>query len=169
MDRAEVERYVATAGGVVVDARSPPALPGLVRTVQIRKDMSVVVEFDSVRAYVEMQNESPVGPKMRGRYKTMDALVLEIEAYLGLPIAQWHNFTRLPYEPPSIDDNWQPSIAQLEDLVRAHQLPLPKGARFIHQSIYWKQIEKYGSYSYEQEVADRDNIEADLLELLSDP
>lgn len=147
MDKAEIERYLFAGRGhsVVVDAREVTAAPGVIRTLTVHRGNRVTLEFDSTPNYITGDIEG-WGPKYVARYLSLNAIIDDLEEFLGHSVAAWTNRTAEPLTPSYTDAPDTAAQQYLEDLVRRHAVELPRRATYALANIYWRHISKYGEY-----------------------
>lgn len=157
MDFKEIERYILAGAShsVCVHAVEVDEAPGCLRTITIHRAddairggmvTPVTIEFEDCEAYVDQDFEGG-GLKYCGVYPSLEKAVDDLEEFLGMPVSQWHNFTREPLEPRfATQSNWEANLAYFEDLVRSNAVELPKGAGYRIQGAHWRHIAKYGRF-----------------------
>ena len=96
MTREEIERHLnaGRARSVRVDVSNTPEYPGFVRTITIYVGNVVTVEFNS-HGYDEG------GAVFKATFGSLDEAIGAVEQYLGRPLADWVNFSRLQRFYPS--------------------------------------------------------------------
>jgi hypothetical protein len=148
MDLAEINRYLyaSVAHSITVDVIELDEAPGTLRTITIRRDNSVTIEFPPATEYATSDFEGG-GLKYRATYDAMEDAVSDLESFLGKPLEKWRNFTEHPYEPRVLQaPDPKGNIAFFENLVRTDSVPLPTGAQYRLTGIHWRHVKRYGMY-----------------------
>jgi len=145
---SEIGRYLyaSLAHSITVDVVEIEEASGTLRTVTIRNDLSVTIEFPPALEYVTGDFEGG-GLKYRAIYDRLEDIVDDLQDFLGKPIAEWRNFTESPYEPSVVEaPDPMKNLAFFEDQVRTGKVRLPRKGRYRLAGIHWRHIELYGEY-----------------------
>jgi hypothetical protein len=148
MDHDEIQRYldVSSAHSVTVDVQEVSEAPGNLRTITIHRDIRVAIEFQKCSEYASADWEGG-GLKYVGKYSALLDAVLSLEEFLGRAVREWVNFTREPYEPAVLEEpDPAANLAYFERLVRENNMVLPRGGGFQLAGIYWRHVQRYGTY-----------------------
>ncbi len=153
----ELERYLTVGGGVTVEVRRCPGIPGVVRTTTLHRENSVTIEYEIASVYALGESEG-FGPKYIGRYETFPELVERLEQYFDCPVAAWRNYSMSPFAEEEVEEGFDHATAlrQLEDLVRARAVELPVGGGFRIADVHFRHIEKYGEFREDKICEEQD-------------
>jgi hypothetical protein len=130
LEEIKARLVVGRSKAVVVDISLVPEVPGFVRTVIIRPQYEVEVEFNSYGL-----NEG--GACFVGEFDTLQNAVASVEEYLGVPYSEWVAEHEYPRESPSI----KPSDAEnlLALAIATRRIRLPRG-EFQLRDSYWSRF-----------------------------
>jgi hypothetical protein len=133
MTKDEILRYInaGASKSICIDRRLAPELPGFVRSVVIRDNNVVSVEFEDY-------GSDEGGIYYCGQYLSLEISLREVEKYLNLSISEWENFSLTENYP--VYSVTLPDKASAEDIrhvVSSRTLKLPEGAVFELQEGYW--------------------------------
>jgi hypothetical protein len=137
MTKKEILYYINVSYSITicVDCSLSEEYPGWVRSITIKSETQLIVEFD-IYGYEEG------GLYINIKYHDLETLIGELENFLFIKLDNWKYFTRsgeYPQQKNQFDLN-QSGKKLKQDLVNK-KLRLPKGGiEYSIQSIYWKNI-----------------------------
>ena len=109
--------------------------PGFVRSVSVRPDHGVLIEFEQL-------GHDEGGAYFFATYASLEAAVAAVEDYVGRPVAEWSGQPTLDDGPADADP--RVGHARLLADIASGQVALPDGAAFELRGGYWKQFEARG-------------------------
>jgi hypothetical protein len=140
---------------VHVHVKAVEGIEGELRVVSVHRTLRVTVEYISVEEYRD-GNWEP-GLQYSATYADWSTLIRCLEDYIGAPVEEWHNYSSEPLDTSGMTaSNQTASLSSFVEMVHARALPLPRGAAFRLTSIYWRQIEKYGTWDEDRALAEQE-------------
>ncbi|HET6250642.1 MAG TPA: hypothetical protein VFE47_23340 [Tepidisphaeraceae bacterium] len=119
----EMQRLLVNppGAGLIIEQRLVPIFPGYVRTVYLRADNRVVVEY-------EQYGFDEAGAYFYGEYCDLASLVREMEAFLRKPVSEWKLLSERNDYPVLTKKLDTPNgTKRLLDAIRDGTVPLPGG------------------------------------------
>ena len=148
MDRGEIDQYLSVSLGnsVMVHVAPVAGFEGLLRTVLLHADNTVTVEF--INCSVFRDDPSEQGPlKYIGRYPPLDEALADLQVYLGAPMTEWRNYSRIAYDfKDCIEPDFEAQLKKLEEAVLAGTLHAPSKGHWQVADHYWKHIKSFGKF-----------------------
>jgi len=133
MTKDEILQWFAVKrGAVCVDRREVDALPGYLRHVTLRAPARVDVEF-------LWHSVDEGGPTFVADASDLDSAIHCLEKYLGMPLAEWENFSTSDRY-PELRASAVRNPERVRDLVASHMLELPPSLSFSIQESYWRSL-----------------------------
>ena len=156
MDASEIERYLAVSRdhSIYVDVAEVVAAPGYVRTIRIDRGFRVTIEYEAIPAYTEGSNESG-WLSYTCAYENLEALLLDLESFLGRKVSDWRNYSAQPLRAVVVDGvDFERSHQCLMDLVRSRSVPLPPSGTYEISGPYWRHIAEYGEFRLDEVLSE---------------
>jgi hypothetical protein len=123
---------VGRSRSVCVDIAMIPDLSGFVRTITIRPNNEVAIEFNSY-GYDEG------GACFVGKFDSLEGAATSVEEYLGVPMSAWASEHEYPPPPPTALEV-KASEERLASAIATEKLTLPRGSRFELEESYWSRF-----------------------------
>ena len=123
------QALLLTSSALVLNVAHAKGVPGYVRSVLLRDEVHVEVQFD-------VYDMDEGGAYFRATYENLNAAVAAIEKYLEQPMTSWQ--IDPPYPQPLAEMDFQGGHEALDAALRGNKLDLPAGAHFeLYGSSYW--------------------------------